>query len=462
MIVATAQILISKGRFILFPGKGIAMFFVQVEAPTSVSLKDMSERLLPIEKIISQLPPHEIKDFTSSIGIIQKDLFDPQTKRGSNYANIRVTLSPSHERKRTANEIIKELRASIGSPKGFTDIKIEVARRGPPQGRAVSIDLMGQSFDELQTISKKIKDKIREIDGFLDIGDSFIEGKKEWQVRPRFEDMALVGITSSDVALSVRAAFEGIVASSIRHLDEEVDIRVRLKKKAGHIKDQSIEVGNRLGQLTPLHEMADFKLVDTLNAIQHLNHRRVINISADVDTEKTTALVANSQVKSVVADILREHPGYFASYGGEDKDTKESLQSLLIAFIFASCIIFSLLIITFKNVLQPVVILTSIPMGFMGATYALWLHGHPFSFMALLGVIALAGVIVNNSIVLYRLCESTSKVWREPRRLHCSDCRNPSPPHSFDNGHDGFWSASHSLRLKPSMISWGWEVVILL
>lgn len=402
IIAVTLQIITTKGQFILFPGKDIEIFFVKVEAPTNVSLEEMSQRLLPIEESIAQLPSHEIKDFTSSIGVIQTDPFDPQTKRGSNYANIRITLSPKRDRERSAEEIVEELRTSIGSPEELTKIQIETARRGPPQGRAVSIDLMGQHFDEIQAISQKIKDQMGEIEGLIDIEDSFIQGKKEWQIQPRFEDMTLVGVTSSDVALSVRAAFEGVVASSLRYLDEEVDIRVRLKREKGEgdeWENPSIGVGNRLGQLTPLREIANFKLVETLSSIQHVNHRRVISISAGVDTERITALAANNQIRPIVANVLKEYPGYSVRYGGEERDTKESLRSLFVAFIFAACVIFVLLTITFKNILQPLVILTSIPMGFIGATYALWLHGHPFSFMALLGIIALAGVIVNNAIV---------------------------------------------------------------
>ena len=404
ILSTTIPILTKKGNFVLFPKDGVDKFFIELEAPPHTSLKDMSKKLIPIEKEIAKLPSHELKDFTSSIGIIQRDGFDSSSVRNSNYANIRVSLSPNSQRSRSVNEIITQLRSSVKKPKGVTQMKIQADQAGPPQGKAVSIDLMGRDLDELQVISKKIKDTIKyKINGIINMTDSFRPGKKEWQVRPRLKDMALVGLTSTDVGLSVRAAFDGIVASSIRKLDEEIDIRVRLKKnlQQDNVKKQfhSIEVGNRLGQLIPLHEIADFQLTDSVTSIQHVNYRRVINISADVDNQETTALEANKDIKPLVAGILKEHPGYSVRYGGEEQDTRESLQSLYIAFIFAACIIFSLLLLNFKNILQPMIILTSIPMGFTGATYALWLHQRPFSFMAMLGIIALSGVIVNNCIV---------------------------------------------------------------
>ncbi len=411
----TIQTLKTKGRFVLFPNDGADIFFVNIEAPTDVSLETMAETIVPIEKAVARIPAHELKDFSSTVGAIEQDSFDPQKKRGSNYASIRVTLAPSNTRKRTAQEIIDELRSLIEPPPpGVTQVKVNLARMGPPQGRAVSIDLVGTELDKLQVISQRVKSELAKIVGVKDISDSFIEGKKEWQVLPRFKDMALVGVSSSEVALSVQAAFAGVVASSIRDLDEETNIRVRLnerrmkekKGKENRVKGKkinhpftSIHVGNSRGQLTPLTEIVDVKKVRSLSTIQHVNHQRVINVSADVDVKQTTATLANRQIQPIVEKILKEYPSHSVRYGGEDEDTRESLGSLYTAFTFAAFIIFALLVITFKNILQPIVILTSIPMGFMGAYYALLLHGRPFSFMALLGVVALAGVIVNNAIV---------------------------------------------------------------
>lgn len=203
------------------------------------------------------------------------------------------------------------------------------------------------------------------------------------------------------IAETVRAAFDGIVASSIRALDEEIDIRVKLKKQEGSIEKQlnSIQVGNNQGNLVNLPAVANFEAKKSLSAISHSNYKRMINVSAGVDTEKVSALEVNEKIQSILNKITSQKTGYSFASSGEDKDTQDSMKSLMIAFIFAASIIFSLLIITFKSLLQPILILSSIPLGFIGVIWAMFIHGRPFSFMAMLGVIALAGVIVNNAIV---------------------------------------------------------------
>src|SRR5690606_10021776 len=121
----------------------------------------------------------------------------------------------------------------------------------------------------------------------------------------------------------------------------------------------------------------DFKPISTLAAVQHVDFQRMINISAAVQLEKITALEATARIRPLVAEIIKEHPGYTAELGGEDKDTEESMQSLQVAFLFATFVIFSLLVVTFRSILQPLLILTSIPLGFIGVIYAMLLHNRP-------------------------------------------------------------------------------------
>ena len=124
------------------------------------------------------------------------------------------------------------------------------------------------------------------------------------------------------------------------------------------------------------------------------------NVSAAVDLDVTTSDEVNAKLKPLMPDLVKDYQGYSVEFGGEEEDTQESMQSLARAFIIALIFIFFLLITTFKSLIQPVLILSSIPMGMVGVIFAMLIHGRPLSFLAMLGVIALAGVIVNNGIVL--------------------------------------------------------------
>ncbi len=402
LFVGIGVLLKVTGRFILFPSEGERFFFVQVEGPKGMSLEQMSEKLKPIEKTINNLPASELKDFVSIIGLVRQHPNDPQTRRGSNYANIRVTLTPKHTRQRSVREISEEVRKKIGLPEGLVKINVDFAKEGPPQGRALSINILGKDFKTLTEISEKISVELLKIEGVTDLRDSYIRGKDEWQVLPRSKDVVASGLSSSLIAQTLRASFAGLTASTIRDFDEEIDILVKQVQLKGPILEQlkTVKVGNSKGNLISLSSVADFKKSPTMSAISHINFKRVVNISGDVDTKKTTANATIKLVAPQIKNILKNYPNYEIKYSGESEDTQESMQSLGYAFIVAATLIFCLLIVTFKSFVQPVLILTSVPLGFMGVSVAMAVHNRPFSFMALLGVIALAGVIVNNSIVM--------------------------------------------------------------
>lgn len=402
IFIGTLTLLITTGRFVLFPGEGVEIIFAQVEAPLGVSVEKMEALITPIEKKIHEtLDSSLLLDTTTSIGIIQQDAMDPLTRRGPQYANIRMTLTPYTQRDLDAQQIIDLLRKNIGLPKDIAKIDYEQVRSGPPQGRPISMNLVGKDYNVLSQMTEAFKKELEKIPGIQDVRDSYQFGKEEWQVIPRLYDTSIVGLTPKEIATGVRASFEGIVASSVRNLDEQIDIRVKLKNDQNQLQNKlnEIKIGNNQGNLIPLKNIADFKPTRALSYIAHSNYKRIINISANVDESKITALAANKKIIPILNKLLQKHPGYSYESSGEDKDTQDSMASLLKAFAFAALFIFALLIMTFRDLLQPLLVLTSIPLGFIGVVWAMFIHGRPLSFMAMLGVIALAGVIVNNAIV---------------------------------------------------------------
>ncbi|NUM89793.1 MAG: efflux RND transporter permease subunit [Bdellovibrionales bacterium] len=299
------------------------------------------------------------------------------------------------------NEIVTALRGTTPLPKGAMKIAFEVAKGGPPQGRPVSLNIYGEDFATLKRIAGRVKDELGKIAGVQDVEDSEVVGKTEVRIVPDAAKAAAVGLSVSEIAQTVRAAFAGIVATSSRTLDEEIDIRVQLQERRDASENQlgKIHVGNSRGQLIPLDRIAAFEEQGSRLLIQHEKYKRKVNVSAQVDLEKTTAIKANGAFKKAVPGIEEDFPDYKIEFGGEDADTKESMASLARAFAVAALAIFAILVVTFKSFLQPFLVMVSIPMGFTGVVWALMFHGRPLSFMAMLGMIALAGVIVNNAIV---------------------------------------------------------------
>ena len=391
------------GRFILFPPEGIESFFIKIEAPVETPLKEMIKHVKPIEQVALNIEKSELKDVYTEIGIIQQDPFDPQTRRGSNYAYVRVALTPQNTRNREAHEIIDSIRPLVDQAKTKElTIGYDLQRQGPPQGRDISIDIRGKDFKALDKITQKIQTLIQGYKGTFDIQNSYIIGKNEWFVQPDSQALQAYGTNSILVSQALRSSFEGVVASKIKDFDEEIDIRVKTQQSYKGIIEalSDVSVSNLQGQLIRLGEIAKFDQRSTILSINHLNYKRVINIAASVNLEKNTSSNIMASLKPQIKDLLKQYEGYESSFGGEDRDTSESLQSFKEAFFMAIVLIYLLLIITFRSLIQPALIMVSIPFGFVGSAMALTLHGRPFSFMGILGIIALGGVIVNNAIVL--------------------------------------------------------------
>ncbi|HRK08288.1 MAG TPA: efflux RND transporter permease subunit [Pseudobdellovibrionaceae bacterium] len=400
VLVVTA-IATTQMRFILFPPEGIYTFFVRVDAEPGASLDEMTAMLAEVEPQLAQLPKSELVDYTTMVGIQQEEPSDPLTKRASHYGQILVNLSPEGERDRGVNEIVEELRQRIQKPKGATKLAFSIAQGGPPQGRPISINIYGEDFAVLREIANKVKVIMKEVEGVQDIEDSEVIGKREVKVSPIPSLVSQAGLTNREIATTVRAAFAGLVASSSRTLDEEIDIRVQLKPppKGAEQQLKDLKIGTLQGNLVPLHKVAQFEETDSRLIIQHERYKRILNVSASVNLDKTTAMAATKLLQEKLKDVLKDTPTYEISFAGENEDTAESMASLARAFVVAAVLIFLILVLTFQSFLQPLLVLLALPLGFMGVVFALLLHGKPLSFMAMLGIIALAGVIVNNAIV---------------------------------------------------------------
>jgi multidrug efflux pump subunit AcrB len=374
---------------------------VGVDGQPGATLKEMTEIMSQIEPEIESLPPNELKDYTTAVGIQQEEPNDPFTKRAPHYAQIIVNLTPEGDRERSVEEVLAALREKIKKPEGAEKIAFSMAQGGPPQGKPISINIFGEDFTILRKIADQVKEVIKSVEGTQDIEDSEVIGKREIKVIPDTDRVRQLGLSNLEIATTVRAAFAGVVASSVRNLEEETDIRVMLEPPQANAIQQleDLKVGTTDGKLVPLNRLAKFEEGSSRLIVQHEKYKRVMGVSAQVDLEKTTAMAATAQIQEKIKDMFKEHPQYEVAFGGENEDTEESMKSLGKAFIVAAILIFMILVLTFQSFLQPVLVLLALPLGFIGVVFALLIHGRPLSFMAMLGIIALAGVIVNNAIV---------------------------------------------------------------
>lgn len=387
-------------KFILFPPGAIDTFSIRIETKVATPLDETSEYMRIIEKAVAKLPDHELLDFKTVVGRISAN--NQRGSSGSHYGQVTVYLSAQTERNRSAADIIEQLKEDIGQPEYFKKLNFAQRRGGPPVGKPVSIGVRGKSYDEIMKAITEIRPLLETEEGVSDIEDTYKPGKEEMHVVVNPVEAAASGLTLSDIGRTVRAAYEGLVATSIKELDEEIDVRVRLPQSSRENSNAlaELEVPNRTGQRIPLTRVASFEKKSSLAAYEHEGNEREIKLEAEIDSDVNSSRAVNESMRKKMAGIMKAYPDLTFVFGGENQDTQESIQSLMTTFGFAFFGILLMLILLFKNLIQPFLIAATIPIGVISVIWAFYFHNMPLSFLGSIGIIALAGVIVNNSIVL--------------------------------------------------------------
>lgn len=387
--------------FVLFPQRGIDAFFIRAKAPIGTPVERTEEMMKRIEAEVAKIPASEMDDYVTQVGVIQQDSGDPAAERASHLAQMQIFLKPEVDRKMTSDEMIARLREATEGFAEFTEITFDNVRQGPPVGKPVSVRIRGEDLDELDAIADEIKAFLAGVRGVSDIRDDYEEGKGEINVDVDERQAARADITVEDVALAVRSAFEGTIATSIKRSDEEIDVRVRFpdswRYRPGSL--DKVLIPNPQGYLIPITQVATPSEKRGINAIRHYERKRTVTVTANVDEDLATSVGTTKAIASRFADVPKEHPGVIISFGGEWEKTQESMADLKIAMIIAALLIFTILVFEFQSLLQPVVVLLAVLYGFVGVTWTFIFHAEPKSFLAMMGVVGLSGVVVNNSIV---------------------------------------------------------------
>jgi multidrug efflux pump len=383
----------------MFPEDDIPQFSVRLEAPEGVPLAAMSRILGHVEESALTLPAEEIKAVFGRTGIIYTEY---TTIRGTNVGEIIVELVKKDERERTIDEIIEDLRQRVGSVPGIRSVEFHKVEGGPPEGAPVAVQVKARSLEHVGPLIEDIKGILEGIPGTKDIKDNHAAGKKLLTVRVDPERAARYGLSPALIGLEVRAANEGIEASVFRDGEEEVGIVVKLEKADRDSADnlRSLRIASPGGQLVPLENVADISLIPGPARIRHRDFERTVTVTADLDEEVNSSVKVNQAFATRIPSLMARHPGFIIELGGEYEKTKESFESLGRAFLIALLVIYTILGIQFQSFLQPLVIMLTVPFAFIGVITGLLVSGHPFSLVSMVAVVALSGIVVNDSLVL--------------------------------------------------------------
>ena len=320
----------------------------------------------------------------------------------SNTANhVGVRFLDLEDRKQSSHDTVADIRQRIKNIPGGK-ITIAMEEEGPPTGAPINIEIAGDNFTVLGEIAKKVKDILTQQPYVEDVRDDFIEGIPSVQVLIDRQKAALFGLSTDLIGFALKSAYNGLEVSSYREGDKDYDITIQLAKADREVVDilHELMLPTPSGQMVPLSTVAKISFVGSIGDINRINNERVVTVKANVDETKIPGPVARAQA----AQFLKDFPlpaGYKMTFTGEFEFQKESEDFLLKAFLVALLFIFLILVAMFNSISQPFIIMTSVILSLGGAFLGLALFKSPFGIiMTGVGVISLAGVVVNNAIVL--------------------------------------------------------------
>ncbi len=310
------------------------------------------------------------------------------------------------DRSEPGNTTLDRIREGLQGIPGV-DIEIDKDQAGPPTGPPVNIEIAGPEFDETARIAGEIKRMLVQasesgrVDGLVDIADSLQLGRPEIHVDIDRERAAQFGLSTRRIGDIVRSAIQGTEATTWRFEDEEYDVRVRLREEDRRSPESLESLTLREGERgIPLVAIAQVEWTTGAGSVTHLDLDPVVTVRANTAADYNSQAVL-AEVTAFLQDYQRTlPPGYQMSYTGEQEDQQESFSFLTTALMVGGALIFFILIAQFNSVSSPLLIMIAVGLGLIGVLVGLIFTGTPFSLFTFIGVISLAGIIVNNNIVL--------------------------------------------------------------
>lgn len=351
-----------------------------------------------------------IKSITTSVGAQPKKAATQNSggtytpaATGSHLAEVNLELLSAEERDMSGREILSLWRERVGVIPGAEDVSFAsdlMAADGD-----VNIQLSGANMEVLQAAAEDLKAKLRVVAGVTAVRDTFVDGKEELKLALTPAGEAL-GFRRVDLGRQVRQAFYGEEAQSVQRDRDEVDIMVRYprrdRERLATLEQMRLRTAD--GQEVPFSVAATATLGRGFSKIDRLDRRRSISVLADIDKDLTTPdTVLASVTPEFLPDLLQRYPGLSYSLEGQQKEQSEFMERLLRINAMALLAIFVLLAIPLKSYTQPLIIMSAIPFGMIGAVAGHAMLGYDLAIFSLIGIVALSGIVINDSLVMMDL-----------------------------------------------------------
>ena len=312
-----------------------------------------------------------------------------------------VELSPGETREVDSYEFERTWRKHVGEVAGVKELRF-FSMMGPGGDAAISFRLVGSDYENLERASKELQRKLQEFDGVYDIRTSNSAGNKEIELtlKPSAE---ILGITLTDLGRQVRQAFYGQEAQRIQRGKDEVKVMIRFpKEERKSLADlENMRIRTPTGDWVPFSSVAEFRLGQGVSAIQREDRKRAVSVMADFNPEKVESGSVIAEINNeFIPQLVSKYPGVSSELSGQSKEVSALVNEIMLSMLFAFAMIYILLAIPLKSYVKPVMVMSVIPFGFIGAIIGHLIFDKSFNMMSGFGVIALTGVVVNDSLIV--------------------------------------------------------------
>jgi HAE1 family hydrophobic/amphiphilic exporter-1 len=402
------------------------VFLQEVDAETVTAKLEMAAgtpedvTIATLEKIEAlALSQPEVKSVFTVVGASFSDRGREQASDPAVVGQLTVEMHPGDERERkgqrTSQEVITQLREETAGLAGVRRLSF-VAQQGGPAGPDLEIRVRGSDFDALQGATAEVRAIISGFAGIEEMYDNLELGKLEARMRLR-DEARLLGLTTSDVAMQLRHALYGFEVQNLQIGEDEVTVRVMLPEA----ERTSLENLSRLrlglpggkGRV-PLGEAATFSTERGFASIQRVDGKRTVTVFAQVDDNIANVQTITDEIKEETKDLDTRFPGVTLSFEGRRKETRESTGSLQYLFPIALLTIYAIIAVLFRSYLQPIIVMSIIPFGIIGAIAGHVVMGFPVTLLSMIGIVALAGIVVNDGLILVDMANRKRSEGMEP------------------------------------------------
>ncbi|MCP2606596.1 efflux RND transporter permease subunit, partial [Candidatus Aminicenantes bacterium AC-708-I09] len=378
----------------LIPKPKTNTFEINLTTPVDFSLEQTEEIVSIIEKWLKS--DSSVETIFSQIGIVTgMQAYDPRVSVNS--AKILCRLL-SHS---DVQRVIKELRTKLSR---FPEIDFSIVQQQTTLsemlaigGKELSLIIKGDDLDKLNSIANQLVEKLENIEGLADISTSYKQGKPQFLIKLKRNSIEKYGISPGEVGNFIVNSIRGKIATKFKEFERKYDILVRMEKNSideiDEILGKNFVFNN---SLIPLRDLISYEVVRGPEEIRRENQQRIISITANLLGKKISEVIP--EIKNKINEISLP-PNYSISFGGEQEEIQKSFRSLIFAFILAAFLVYMIMAAQFESLIHPFLIMFTLPMGLTGSIWALILTRQTINVISIIGMVVLAGIVVNDAIV---------------------------------------------------------------